>query len=199
MPGNFIDAGEQALKNIVLPVRRASALLLLVADQRTPPSTQEELVGLNVDPGLRSRSKRSAQRCVPVAVYFSDGISEDIITDLSKLPELHVIARHSTFTYKGKAIDLKQVGRELGVRYVLEGSVRKAGNRVRVSSQLIDNRAGRAHPGDYRRAQSKIDAGTEQCPKRGVPSTRASVENDPSATPPGEFDTMRTKHLSPVS
>ena len=138
------------------------------------PSTQEELVGLNVDPGLRSRSKRSAQRCVPVAVYFSDGISEDIITDLSKLPELHVIARHSTFTYKGKAIDLKQVGRELGMRYVLEGSVRKAGNRVRVSSQLIDNRAGRAHPGDYRRAQSKIDAGTEQCPKRRTIRPRRS-------------------------
>ena len=70
--------------------------------------------------------------------YFSDGISEDIITDLSKLSELRVIARNSTFTYKGKATDVKQVGRELGVRYVLEGSVRKAGNRVRVTGQLID-------------------------------------------------------------
>ena len=62
--------------------------------------------------------------------YFSDGISEDIITDLSKLSEVHVIARNSSFTYKGKSVDVKQVGRDLGVRYVLEGSVRKAGNRV---------------------------------------------------------------------
>jgi adenylate cyclase len=70
--------------------------------------------------------------------YFSDGISEDIITDLSKLSELNVIARNSSFTYKGKPVDVKQVGRELGVRYVLEGSVRKAGNRVRVTGQLVD-------------------------------------------------------------
>src|ERR1700756_4250223 len=70
--------------------------------------------------------------------YFSDGITEDIITDLSKLSELHVIARNSTFIYKGKTVDVRQVGRELGVRYVLEGSMRKAGNRVRVTGQLID-------------------------------------------------------------
>ena len=70
----------------------------------------------------------------PEQEYFSDGISEDIITDLSKLSELHVIARNSTFNYKGKGVDVKQVGRDLGVRYVLEGSVRKAGNRVRYPS-----------------------------------------------------------------
>ena len=74
----------------------------------------------------------------PEQEYFSDGISEDIITDLSKLSELYVIARNSSFIYKGKPVDVKQVGRELGVRYVLEGSVRKAGNRVRVTGQLID-------------------------------------------------------------
>jgi len=74
--------------------------------------------------------------------YFSDGISEDIITDLSKLPELHVIARNSSFTYKGKAVDVKDVGRELDVRYVLEGSIRKAGARVRVTAQLIDCASG---------------------------------------------------------
>ena len=78
----------------------------------------------------------------PEQEYFSDGISEDIITDLSKLSELHVIARNSTFTYKGKPVDVKQVGRELSVRYVLEGSVRKAGNRVRVTGQLIDAASG---------------------------------------------------------
>jgi hypothetical protein len=77
----------------------------------------------------------------PEQEYFSDGICEDIITDLSKLSELHVIARNSSFTYKGKPVDVKQVGRDLGVRYVLEGSVRKAGNRVRVTVSLSMLRA----------------------------------------------------------
>ena len=80
----------------------------------------------------------------PEQEYFADGMVEDIITGLSRSKSLFVIARHSTFTYKGKAVDIKQVGRELGVRYVLEGSVRKAGNRVRISGQLIDA-ATRAH------------------------------------------------------
>lgn len=70
--------------------------------------------------------------------YFSDGITEDIITELSKISGLFVIARHSAFTYKGKSVTLSQVGRELGVRYVLEGSVRKAGNRLRITAQLTD-------------------------------------------------------------
>ena len=74
----------------------------------------------------------------PGQEYFSDGIAEDIITDLSQLTELRVIARNSSFTYKGKSADLKRVGRELGARYVLEGSVRKVGDRVRVTSQLCD-------------------------------------------------------------
>ena len=74
----------------------------------------------------------------PEQEYFSDGIADDIITGLSRIRWLYVIARNSSFTYKGKAVDVKQVGRELGVRYVLEGSVRKAGNRVRITSQLID-------------------------------------------------------------
>jgi TolB-like protein/DNA-binding winged helix-turn-helix (wHTH) protein/Tfp pilus assembly protein PilF len=74
--------------------------------------------------------------------YFSDGITEDLITALSKLPVLFVIARNSTFTYKGKAVNVQQVGRELGVQYVLEGSVRKADNRVRVSAQLVDATTG---------------------------------------------------------
>jgi adenylate cyclase len=70
--------------------------------------------------------------------YFSDGITDDIITELSRFSELFVIARNSSFQYKGKSPDIRQVGRELGVRYVLEGSIRRAGNRVRVSAQLID-------------------------------------------------------------
>jgi len=79
----------------------------------------------------------------PKQEYFSDGLSEEIITALSKVPKLFVIARNSTFTYKGKSVKVQQVGRELGVKYVLEGSVRKAGNRVRITAQLIDAANGR--------------------------------------------------------
>ena len=78
----------------------------------------------------------------PEQEYFSDGIADDIITDLSRLSQLRVIARNSSFTYKGKPVDVRQVGRELGTRYVLEGSVRKAGQRVRVASQLTDTTTG---------------------------------------------------------
>jgi adenylate cyclase len=78
----------------------------------------------------------------PEQDYFADGMVEDIITGLSRSKSLFVIARNSSFTYKGKAVDIKQVGRELGVRYVLEGSVRKAGNRVRITGQLVDAATG---------------------------------------------------------
>ena len=78
----------------------------------------------------------------PEQEYFSDGIAEDIITELSRSRSLFVIARNSSFTYKGRAVDVKQVARELGVRYVLEGSVRRSGGRVRVTAQLIDAETG---------------------------------------------------------
>ena len=78
----------------------------------------------------------------PEQEYFADGIVEDIITALSRFKSLFVIARNSSFTYKGKAVDIRQVGRELGVRYVLEGSVRKAGDRVRITGQLIEAATG---------------------------------------------------------
>ncbi len=78
----------------------------------------------------------------PEQEYFADGIAEDIITALSRYPSLFVIARNSCFTYKGRAVDVKQVGRELGVRYVLEGSLRKSGNRIRVTAQLVEAETG---------------------------------------------------------
>jgi TolB-like protein len=74
----------------------------------------------------------------PEQEYFADGVVEDVISALSRIRWLFVIARNSSFTYKGRAMDVKQVGRELGVRYVLEGSLRKAANRVRITGQLID-------------------------------------------------------------
>ncbi len=75
--------------------------------------------------------------------YFSDGLTEEIINALSRLPQIFVIARNSSFTYKGKAVDIKQVGREMGVQYVMEGSVRKEANRIRITAQLIDSTSGR--------------------------------------------------------
>ena len=78
----------------------------------------------------------------PEQEYFADGMVEEIITALSRIRWLFVIARNSSFTYKGQAVDVKQVGRELGVRYVLEGSVRKGGSRVRITAQLIDAETG---------------------------------------------------------
>jgi adenylate cyclase len=80
----------------------------------------------------------------PEQEFFADGLVEDIITTLSKLAGLTVIARNSTFVYKGRAVDLREVGKELGVRYLLEGSVRRAGNKIRVAAQLID-----AHTGSH--------------------------------------------------
>src|SRR5215204_1836425 len=81
----------------------------------------------------------------PEQEYFADGIAEDIITVLSSLRWLFVIARNSSFTYRGRSVDIKQVGRELGVRYVLEGSVRRSVNRVRITAQLIDAMTGGHH------------------------------------------------------
>ncbi len=92
----------------------------------------------------------------PEQEYFADGMVEDIITALSRFKSLFVIARNSSFAYKGKSPDIRQVGRELGVRYVLEGSVRKAGNRVRITGQLIEAARGTT----YGRTASKASSRT---------------------------------------
>ncbi len=138
--GNFVDAGEQSLKNIARPVRvyRLDLAQKVASEPRAPPP----LPGTPDKPSIAVLAFNNMSGD-PEQEYFSDGISEDIITDLSKVSELYVIARNSSFTYKGKPVDVKQVGRDLGVRYVLEGSVRKAGNRVRVTGQLIDAESGR--------------------------------------------------------
>src|SRR5438874_13248628 len=78
----------------------------------------------------------------PAQEFFADGIAEDVLTALSRYPSLFVIARNSCFTYKGRAVEIREVGRELGVRYVLEGSLRKAGNRIRVTAQLVEAESG---------------------------------------------------------
>jgi adenylate cyclase len=132
----FEFLGEQRVKNIAAPVR---AYRVIIEPEQpaaaTPPTAPTELPdkpSIAVLP-FENMSGDAEQE------YFSDGISEDIITDLSKVSGLFVISRNSSFVYKGKSVNVKQVGRDLGVRYVLEGSVRKAGNKVRITSQLIDS------------------------------------------------------------
>jgi adenylate cyclase len=124
------DMGEQQLKNILQPVRIygvrfGEAPALPIPDK--PSIAVLPFENLSGDPKQE---------------YFADGVSEDIITELSRFSDLFVIARNSSFKYKGKTVDLRQVGRELGVRYVLEGSIRRGGDRIRISAQLIDSGTG---------------------------------------------------------
>jgi adenylate cyclase len=127
----FEDIGEQQLKNIDRPVHAYRAKLNGPAVSTRPALTLPDKPSIAVLPFQNMSGD-------PEQEYFADGMVEEIITALSRIRWLFVIARNSTFTYKGQAADVKRVSRELGVRYVLEGSVRKGGNRVRVTAQLID-------------------------------------------------------------
>ena len=131
----FDDAGEQNLKNIERPVR-----VFRVMDRVAAPK-QRLTLALPNNPSIAVLPFQNLS-ADPDQEYFADGVVEDITMALSRFHWLFVIARNSSFTYKGRAIDVKQVGRELGVRYVLEGSVRKAGNRMRIAGQLIDAQTG---------------------------------------------------------
>ena len=136
----FVDAGEQQLKNIARPVR-VYRVRLNGAEAQAARSDAKLATpaGLAV-PDMPSIAVLPFQNMSadPEQDFFADGMVEEIITGLSRYRHLFVIARNSTFTYKGRAVDMKQVGRELGVRYLLEGSVRKAGSRIRITAQLID-------------------------------------------------------------
>jgi adenylate cyclase len=140
----FDDMGSQTLKNIAEPMRAwrmqignasASALPKNVSTGTSQPLALPDKPSIAVLPFQNMSGD-------PEQEYFADGMVEDITTALSRSKSLFVIARNSSFTYKGKAVDIKQVGRELGVRYVLEGSVRKSGNRIRITGQLIDAATG---------------------------------------------------------
>jgi len=136
----FDDMGEQAVKNIARPIGVHRVHLTEQLPRSVAPAGKME----------RAASERPSIAVLPFAnmsgdpeqEYFADGISEDVITGLSKLRWFFVIARNSSFAYKGKAVDVKRTARELGVRYVLEGSVRKGGNRVRIVTQPIDAATG---------------------------------------------------------
>ena len=131
---SFEDLGEQALKNIPRPVRAYRV-------RATAPSLAAEQPSLPERPSIAVLPFQNMSGD-PEQDYFGDGIAEDLITALSRLRGFFVIARNSTFAYKGKAPDIRKVARELGVRYVLEGSVRRAGDRLRVTAQLIDATTG---------------------------------------------------------
>jgi adenylate cyclase len=127
------DMGEQHLKNIAQPVR--------IYGVRLDGAPERPTLALPDKPSIAVLPFQNMSGD-PEQEYFADGIAEDIITALSKLRWFFVIARNSSFIYKGKAIDMKRIGRELGVRYVLEGSVRKSGQQVRINTQLIDATTG---------------------------------------------------------
>jgi TolB-like protein len=137
------DLGETTLKNIADPIRIYALQVGLSASVRPAPGAAPE-------PAVQTRSERPSIAVLPFQnmsgdpdqEYFADGMVEDIITGLARIKWLFVIARNSTFAYKGKPVDVKQAGRELNVRYVLEGSVRKVANRVRITAQLIEAETG---------------------------------------------------------
>ena len=134
---SFIDQGEQTVKNIAQPVRAFS-----VQAGGTVPSGVAPSAGLPRDRFLEKPSiivlPFTNMSGSPEQEFFADGLTEDILTDLSLFRELFVISRNTSFKYKGQVVDVKKVARELGVRYVVEGSVRKSGNRVRITVQLIE-------------------------------------------------------------
>jgi TolB-like protein/class 3 adenylate cyclase len=147
LPFVFEDLGEQQVKNIARPVR----VYRVGPRPSRPPAGETPAVHPGAPPALALPLPDKPSIAVlpfanmsgdPEQEYFADGMVEEIITALSRIRWLFVIARNSSFTYKGQTIDVKQVGRELGVRYVLEGSVRKGGNRVRITGQLIDALSG---------------------------------------------------------
>ena len=125
------DIGEQQLKNIARPVRAYRVRLDAMVTAAGPAPAVPARPSIAVLPFLNMSGD-------PEQEFFADGITEDLITDLSKASGLFVIARNSSFAYKGRSVKVQEIGRDLGVRFVLEGSVRKAGNRLRITAQLID-------------------------------------------------------------
>ena len=152
LKATFDDLGALELKNIERPLQVFSvnwhaADWTIKAAETSVPSLGTMAQAVDAPLALPDKSSIAVlpfqnMSGDPEQEYFVDGLVEDIITALSRFKSLFVIARNSSFTYKGKAVDIKQVGRELGVRYVLEGSVRKAGSRVRITGQLIDSETG---------------------------------------------------------
>ena len=135
---DFADGGARSMKNIALPIQVWN---WLPGGGQTQASEIEPELALPDKPSIAVLPFENMSRD-PEQDYFVDGVVEDILTTQARVLDLFVIARNSSFTYKGKAVDVRQVGRELGVKYVVEGSLRKAGNRVRVTAQLVECASG---------------------------------------------------------
>jgi adenylate cyclase len=143
LPMTFVDLGAQEVENIQEPIRAYQVGVTIKAGNAAPArvADTESQPPLPDKPSIAVLPFQNMSGD-PEQEYFADGIVEDIITALSRFKWLFVIARNSSFTFKGKAVDIKEVGRRLGVRYVLEGSVRKAAGKVRITGQLIDATTG---------------------------------------------------------
>jgi TolB-like protein/class 3 adenylate cyclase len=138
LPLSFTDLGPQQVKNIEDPIRAYVAGRLIDAPSAGAFANASKSLPLPDKPSIAVLPFQNMSGD-PEQEYFADGVAEDVLTTLSKIQELLVIARNSSFVFKGQARDIREIGRTLGVRYVLEGSVRKAGNRVRLAAQLIDS------------------------------------------------------------
>jgi adenylate cyclase len=190
----FEDLGEQQVKNIARPVR-----VYRVSDVET-----NRILSAPVSSTLPLPDKPSVavlpftnMSGEPEQEFFAAGIAEDVITALSRYPSLFVIARNSSFTYKGRAVDVKQIGRELGVRYVLEGSLRKAGNRVRVTAQLVEAETGKHVWAErYDRDLADIfalqDEITEAVTIAIAPAIAEAEQQRAMRKPPGSLDAWAT-------
>src|SRR5215468_11209075 len=131
----FTDLGEQTLKNIALPIRAYAVGLNANIDRVVAPPSSAPHLSIVVLPFANIGGD-------PEQEYFADGVTESLTTDLSRISGAFVIARNTAFTFKGRAVDVKKLGRELNIRYVLEGSVQRGGNRLRVNVQLVDAETG---------------------------------------------------------
>src|SRR5712672_1830755 len=184
-------AGEQTLKNIARPVH---VYRIIIDPSQRPTKLKPEV------PALALPEKPSVAVLPftnmsgdPEQEFVSDGIAEDVITALSRHPSLFVIARNSTFTYKGRAVAVKQVGRDLGVRYVLEGSVRKAGNRIRVTAQVVEAETGKhvwaeRYDRDLAHIFALQDEITEAVTIAVAPAIADAEQHRAMRKPPGSLD-----------
>lgn len=178
--GAFVDLGERRLKNIAEPVHIFAVTVEPPKPKAAAVSNAAEAISIAVLPLLNMSGD-------PEQEYFSDGLTEDIITDLSKLPGLFVIARNSTFTYKGKAVNIPQVGQALGARFVVEGSVRKAENRVRITIQLIDaSTGGHVWADRYDRELHDIFAVQDEVNSKIVSALRLRLRDGPPQNTAGQ-------------
>ena len=181
------DIGEVQLKNIAQPIRAYSLEVGVPAEAKSAAPTKPAAPART--PALAPPDKPSIAVLAfqnmsgdPDQEYFADGITEDVITDLSKIGGLLVIARNSSFAYKGKSVDIRVVARELGVRSVLEGSIRRAGNRVRITAQLIDAETGGHLWADrFDRELSDIFAVQDEVTRRIVDALKITMSPSKSA------------------